>query len=279
MIKKYTITFLILFLLAGTPVSICQKANTQKPKSSITETEYYLDEPGIGKAELPRKYFSEFSTDKKRVEIYEETDARLDYHKKKFINYTSNSKNYFRIDEDDNSLWDGKHWNFSDYPLKVYVKKSSSKYYKTKYTSFIDYAFKIWNSADPRIKFEYTNKASDADITFAFETNLMEKYDENYLGLTDYEVGRNKRIVKSFIEISLLKFDNRKVAEGEIKSTIIHELGHALGLGHSSSDSDLMYPYISESSSSKLSYVELSTGDIEAIQSVVDLGENDYSTR
>jgi hypothetical protein len=42
---------------------------------------------------------------------------------------------------------------------------------------------------------------------------------------------------------------------------------------------DLMYPYISEDSSDELSYIELSTGDIEAIRSVVNLGTKDYSTK
>jgi predicted Zn-dependent protease len=92
-------------------------------------------------------------------------------------------------------------------------------------------------------------------------------------------VGKSKRIIRSFIEISLLKFDDRKISDGEVKSTIIHELGHAIGLGHSSNYLDLMYPFISEDSSDELSYVELSTGDIEAIRSVVNLGDYDYSTR
>ena len=273
MIKKHTITFLILLLLLCSPSNYSQKAIHQKPNSSTSEeAEYFYEDPEISKAVIPRKYYSEFSPDKNRVEIYEETNKSLNYDKKKLINYTSYSRNYFKIDENNNSLWNGKHWDHSDFPLKVYIKKSSSKNYKEKYLNYIDYAFKIWNAADDRIKFQYTKSASEADIVFTFEDNLMEKYDENYLGLTDYELGGNNMILRSFVEISLLKFDDRRISDGEIKSTIIHELGHALGLGHSSNHVDLMYPYIREDSSNKLSYVELSTGDMEAVRSAVNLG-------
>ena len=282
MVKKYTFTFLILIFLLGSPISLSQKAKQTKPYSSSKEkTEYYYDAPEIGKADIPRKYYSEFYRDKNKIDgnDYEESGRNLYYSKKKFINYTAYSRNYFKIDDNDNTLWNGKYWNHNDYPLKVYVKKSSSRNFKERYAAYIDYAFKIWIVADERIKFVYSKSASDADIVFTFEDNLMEKYDENYLGLTDYELDKKNRIVHSLIEISLLKFDDRKISDGEIKSTIIHELGHALGLGHSNNHLDLMYPYISEDSSDELSYIELSTGDIEAIRSVVNLGTKDYSTK
>ncbi|MFI5237578.1 MAG: matrixin family metalloprotease, partial [Ignavibacteriales bacterium] len=59
-------------------------------------------------------------------------------------------------------------------------------------------------------------------------------------------------------------------------ATIIHELGHVFGLGHSDSESDIMYPYISPDHSSKMTYDELSRGDKEAVQDVIDLGNDQY---
>lgn len=280
MIKKYTFTFLILVILSNSPLNFSQKANQYKSNpSGKTRIVYYYDEPDAGKAEISKKFFTEFSEDKKRIEVFDKNDLDLNYRKKKFINYTSYSNNYFRIDDKSNSLWNGKHWDFNDFPLKVFVKKSSSPNFKSKYNNYIEYAFKVWETADERINFEYTQSSSDADIIFSFENNLMNKYDENYLGLTEYELGRNNRIIRSFVEISLLKFDDRKISDGEIKSTIIHELGHALGLGHSSNHLDLMYPYINENSSHKLTHVELSTGDMQAIRSAINLGEKNYSTK
>jgi len=152
------------------------------------------------------------------------------------------------------------------------VKETSSKYYKSSYKDYVNYAFKVWQKADGRIKYTFTNNSRDADIQFIFVENLGKTYEENYLGLTEYDVNRENEIEKSEIQISLLKFGSETVSAGEIKATIIHELGHAFGLGHSDSNADIMYPYISSDHSYKMTYNELSTGDKGAIKDVIDLG-------
>jgi hypothetical protein len=182
------------------------------------------------------------------------------------------SINYFKIDKSNRSLWNGKHWTSADFPLKVFVNESNSKIFKPIYKQYIDYAFEIWEKADPRIKFEYVSTASDANITFTFEDNLVNKYKESFLGLTDYNLARNNKISNSTIEIGMLKLGKQRLSDGEIKATIIHELGHAFGLGHSDNENDIMYPYISPDSTPNMNFHDLSTGDISAIKSAVDLG-------
>ena len=214
---------------------------------------------------------------KRRNKIEKET-----HNNRSETNYSNKeitSGNYFHIDRSGRTLWDGKHWNISSFPLKIYIKESPSRYYKSTYKNFVSYALNVWKNADDRINYTFVNSRRAADISVIFIEDLGEKYNEDYLGLTEYHIDRSKIIDYSKIQISLIKFDYEVVTDGEIKATIIHELGHAFGLGHSKNEIDIMYPYIDSDHTPQMNYDELSNGDREAIEDVIDLGEKDVYVR
>lgn len=213
------------------------------------------------------KYYSNNYKSNKRIKSDNHRNRESNYNKYE----SANSENYFRIDESGNSLWDGKHWEQSNFPLNIYVKETSSRYYKSVYKDYVKYAMDVWRKADDRIQYKFVKNSADADIAVVFVENLGDEYEENYLGLTNYDTNRNKQIEFSKVQVSLIKNGNEKISAGEIKATIIHELGHALGLGHSESENDLMYPYISSDHTSEMTYDELSIGDKLAVKDVIGL--------
>ena len=266
---------LIFIILSFFHIDTIIAQNTpQKSKKSKRNYYYNLEKSTSSKSSAVNVEYRKVS--RRNNDYYESNkkpnSTRITTRKNNYNNYENeHSENYFRIDESKNSLWDGKHWEESRFPLNIYVKESSSRYYKSSYKDYVKYAMDVWRKADDRIQYKFVKSVDDADIAVVFVENLGEKYEENYLGLTDYDTDRNKQIEFSKIQISLIKNGNEKISAGEIKATIVHELGHAFGLGHSESENDLMYPYISPEHTSEMTYDELSKGDKLAIKDVIDL--------
>ena len=278
---KFTSTILILLILIFiSAIAFAQKAEPNRPKSSGNKKNYkqfQLHNSTISKpSNLTKQKNKDFTVNRKEIVTKSNQRNEKNYSVRREKSKITRSENYFHIDKSGNTLWDGKHWDMDEYPLKIYVKETSSKYYKSDYKDYVDYAFKVWQKADNRIQFTFTNNSRDADIKFVFVENLGKKYEENYLGLTEYDVNRDNEIENSEIQISLLKFGSETVSAGEIKATIVHELGHAFGLGHSESQTDIMYPYISTDHSYKMTYDELSRGDKEAIKDAIDMGDDKH---
>jgi hypothetical protein len=125
-------------------------------------------------------------------------------------------------------------------PVRVYLNRGRAANFQPAFLDVIRAAFREWEEAVP-VKFDASGDSASAEVQVFWKV----QFDMDRTGQTDLSWDGEGHIQAGVVTLATFDPEGQPMGVEEVRIVALHEIGHLIGLDHSTDSGDVMFPVAS----------------------------------